>query len=338
MDPLQKSRIGKTSLYVPRLGLGGAGLAGLYKPADESESKSTIRAALNKGAAYCDTAPLYGYGQSERFYGSVLKDYDRDSFVISTKVGKVVGSSDGARTGPTLPPETTLSKKAGMPAGITMSFDFSRDGVLRSIEDSLERLQLDRVDICLIHDPDAYPAGPEAGYRLAVTEVYPTLAELRSQGVIKAVGAGMNQCEMLTRFAHDVEMDCFLLAGRYTLIDHSAVSELLPVCQEKGISIILGGPFNSGILASDLKSGAKFNYRDASEEILNKARRVKAVCERFRVPMKAAALQYVFRHPSVATTVPGARMPEEFEENFQLMQYPIPEQLWESMKEEELIP
>ena len=142
----------------------------------------------------------------------------------------------------------------------------------------------------------------------------------------------MNQCEMLTRFAHDVEMDCFLLAGRHTLIDHSAVPELLPVCQEKGISIILGGPFNSGILASDLKRGAKFNYRDASEEILNKARAVKDVCDRFKVPMKAAALQYVFRQPSVATTVPGARTPAEFEENFQLMQHPIPNELWDVME------
>ena len=180
------------------------------------------------------------------------------------------------------------------------TYDYSRDGVLRSIEESLARLRLDRVDIVMIHDPDDH-------FEQAVGETFPTLYELRSQGVVGAIGAGMNQWEMLARFAREADPDCFLLAGRYTLLDQSGLDELLPLCEEKGIGIVLGGPYNSGILASDLSDDTTFNYLPAPREVLERARRIKRVCDRYGVPLKAAALQFGLAHPAVSATIPGAR-------------------------------
>jgi len=209
-------------------------------------------------------------------------------------------------------------------------FDFSRDGVLRSLESSLQRLKLDRVDILLLHDPDTH-------YDQAMQEAYPTLRELRSQGVVEAIGAGMNQWEMLLRFAKEGDFDCFLLAGRYTLLEQGALPQFLSYCREKGISVIIGGPYNSGILASDLTEGAKYNYRDAPPEVLAKARRIKTICDQHGVPLKAAALQFVLAHPAVAAVIPGARTPQEVEENFRLLQHPIPAALWQDLKREGLL-
>ena len=210
-------------------------------------------------------------------------------------------------------------------------FDFSRDGVLRSFEESLKRLELDRVDVLLIHDPDDF-------HQQVVEEAFPALAELRSQGVIGAIGAGMNFCEPLAQFGREADFDCFLLAGRYTLLDHTGLEDLLPLCEEKGMSIILGGPYNSGVLASDLGEGTTYFYQSTPPEVLELARKIKAVCDRHDVPLKAAALQFGLAHPAVAATIPGAVSADEVQENFDMVSYEIPADLWAELKHEGLLP
>ena len=212
-----------------------------------------------------------------------------------------------------------------------MPYIYDYDTVMRVFEGSPKRLNLDRVDILLIHDPDNH-------FDKAMEGAYRTLAELRSQRVISAIGAGMNQWEMEARLAREGDFDCFLLAERYTLLDHSALSEFLPLCQEKNISVIIGGPYNSGFLASGLKESATFNYLPASAEVLEQARRCKAVCDRHSVPLKAAALQFVFGHPAVAAVIHGLGSVAEAEENFRMMSHPIPPALWQELRQEGLIP
>ena len=202
---------------------------------------------------------------------------------------------------------------------------------MRSLDESLERLKLDRVDIAYIHDPDN-------SYEQAIGETYPTLADLRSRGVVKAIGAGMNQWQLLSRFAQDGEFDCFLLAGRYTLLDQSALPELMPLCERKGISIVLGGPYNSGILASDLSPGTRYDYATAPPEVLERARHIKSVCDRHGVSLKAAALQFGLAHPAVVATIPGAKSAVEVEENLHSAGHHIPSDLWAELRHEGLIP
>ena len=320
MDPLDKARIGKTELLVTRLGQGGAAIGGLFTIVTEEAAVSTVRRAVDLGLTLFDTAPLYGRGKSERLVGKALGGFPRDGFVLSTKVGRLLIPHEGQPDDPHF---------KDLP-GLEIEFDYSRDGMLRSIDDSLERLGLDRIDVALIHDADDH-------YEQAIGEALPTLADLRSQGVIKAVGAGMNQWEMLARFAREGDFDCFLLAGRYTLLDQSSLKELLPICEEKTISIIVGGPFNSGILASDLSPEATYDYAAAPPDVLDVARKIKAVCDRYDVPLKAAALQFGLAHPAVAATIPGARSVEEIEENFAMVAHPIPGDLWAELKSENLI-
>lgn len=321
MDPLDMMQVGRTGLRVTRMGLGGAAIGGLYEPVPRRQALETVRRAYQLGLRYFDTAPLYGRGKSEEAVGEALRGCPRDDFVLSTKVGRLLVPARGTPQDEVyvdLPP-------------LEVVFDFSRDSVLRSLEDSLRRLGTDQVDILFIHDPDDH-------HRQAIEEAYPTLADLRSQGVIGAVGVGMNQWQALARFAREGDFDCFLVAGRYTLLDQSALAELLPLCLERGISVIIGGPYNSGILASDLSPGTTFNYTPAPPELLERARRIKAVCDRYGVPLKAAALQFVMAHPAVASVIPGARRPQEAEENLAMARHPIPADLWAELRHEGLIP
>ena len=318
--PLDTKEIGSTGLRVTRLGIGGAPIGSLFRTVSEDDACSTVLRGLELGLNYIDTAPLYGHGVSEMRLGHILKDIPRDSFVLSTKVGRVLNPVDSPPVSPHFP---SLPKLEAV-------FDYSRDGILRSLEDSLQRLNLDRVDIAYIHDADDH-------WEQAIGEAYPTLADLRSQGVVKAIGVGMNQWEMEARFAHEGDFDCFLLAGRYTLLDQSSLGELMQVCLEKNVSLILGGPYNSGILASDLAPGATYNYESAPVEIIETARRIKAVCNLYTVPLKAAALQFGLLHPAVAATIPGPRSVTEVEENFRMAGHPIPADFWAELKQEGLI-
>jgi D-threo-aldose 1-dehydrogenase len=215
-------------------------------------------------------------------------------------------------------------------AEMAWSFDFSRPGAIRSFETSLERLGLEHVDILYIHDPDNH-------YPQALTQTLPYLMELRAAGRVKAIGAGMNQWEMELQFAREGSFDCFLLAGRYTLLDQTALPEFLPYCVEQNISVVAGGPYNSGILAVGPREGATFNYRAASPEMMDKARAIEAVCERHQVPLRAAALQFILAHPALASVIPGARSVSEVEENVQLIEHPIPAEFWAELKQERLI-
>jgi len=322
MKPTEKVRVGRTDLSITRMGMGGAALGGLYHEVSDPAAERTVEAAWGHGINFFDTAPLYGHGRSEERMGSVLRTHPRDTFVLSTKVGRILVPTNSSKV---------KSVWFENPAPFEPLFDFSYDGVMRSFEESLRRLRLERVDILLIHDPDDH-------YKEALLGAYPALHKLRSQGAVKAIGAGMNQAEMLASFAREGDFDCFLLAGRYTLIDHSGLRELLPLCQQKNVSIIIGGPYNSGILAGGAVSGAKFNYQDAPPEIVDRVTRIDEVCRRHSIPLKAAALQFPLAHPAVASVIPGARSAAEMEENFALMTVSIPRDFWEDLREEGLLP
>lgn len=318
MDPLELAEIGTTGLKISRLGIGGVALG---RSPDDSEAAATLRKCVELGVSYFDTAPVYGGGVSEQRYGEILSRIPRSSFKISTKVGRLLEQDPPAPVGTVIGPATATD----------MPYIYDYDTVMRVFEGSLNRLQLDHVDILFIHDPDNH-------FDQAMDGAYKALFDLRSQGVVSAIGAGMNQWEMEAKLAREGDFDCFLLAGRYTLLDHSALPEFLPLCQGKNISVIIGGPYNSGILASDLTETATFNYVPASAQVLEQARQCKAVCDRHNVPLKAAALQFVFGHPAVTASIPGPRSVAEAEENFQMMSFPIPADLWQELRQEGLIP
>lgn len=318
--PLDTTEIGNTGLRVTRLGIGGAPIGSLFRTVSDDDAVASVRRGLELGLNYIDTAPLYGHGVSEMRLGLALQNIPRESFVISTKVGRVLNPVEVA---PSSPHFQSLPNMDPV-------FDYSREGILRSLDESLKRLNLDRVDIAYIHDADDH-------WEQAIGEAYPTLVDLRSQGVVKAIGVGMNQWEMEARFAREGDFDCFLLAGRYTLLDQSSLAELMPVCLEKNVSLVLGGPYNSGILASGLGPQSTYDYEIAPPEIIEKARRIKAVCHRYAIPLKAAALQFGLLHPAVAATIPGPRSVAEVEENFRMASHQIPPDLWAELKHEELI-
>ncbi len=308
--------IGRTGLRVTRLGLGGVALSGAppatdpHVPSPESEAVALIRRSLDLGLNYLDTAPMYGVGHSERRYGQALHGIPRDRYVLSTKVGRVL--------------------RPGAEGQTTWAFDFSREGARASFESSLDRLGIERVDIVFVHDPDEH-------YEAALAGAFPVLRELRADGRIRAIGAGMNQWQMELAFAREGYNDCFLLAGRYTLLDQTALPEFLPYCVEHHISVVAGGPYNSGILAVGPRAGATFNYRAAPPEVMDKAARIAQVCERHRVPLKAAALQFVLAHPAIASVIPGARSVAEVEENARMVELAIPGELWAELKEARMI-
>lgn len=319
MNPRERLPLGRTALSVTRFGLGTAPLAGLFEAVDEAQAIQVVERAWEAGVRFFDTAPLYGHGLAEIRVGRVLRQMPRDEFTLATKVGRLLRA--GA------PPEPGQVFR-GVPP-VNPVFDFSYDGVMRSIEESLERLGLSRVDVLHIHDPDDQ-------YEEALSGAYGALAKLRADGVIKAVGAGMNQSEMLARFAREGDFDCFLLAGRYTLLEQGALEELLPLCVERGIAIIAGGVYNSGILA-DPKPGAHYNYAAAPTTLLERAQRIRAVCERHGVPLKAAAVQFPLGHPAVATVVIGCRSVAQLDESLEMFAIDIPPALWHELKAEGLL-
>ena len=310
--------IGRTGLRVSCLGLGGVALSGAppstdpQAPTPEASAVALIRRSLELGLNYLDTAPMYGVGESEKRYGQALAGVPREGYVLSTKVGRV------------------LRPEAAAPGSLAWSYDFSRAGAIESFESSLARLGLDRVDILFVHDPDAH-------YRDAVSKAFPVLRELRAKGRVRAIGAGMNQWEMELAFAREGDCDCFLLAVRYTLLDQSALAKFLPYCVEHGIGVIAGGPYNSGILAVGPREGASYNYRAATAAMMDRARRIAAVCDRHGVPLRAAALQFILAHPAVVSVIPGARSVAEVEDNVRLVEHPIPVALWAELKRAGLV-
>jgi D-threo-aldose 1-dehydrogenase len=292
--------------------VGTAALGGLYRSVADADAHALIERAFGCGVAYFDTAPLYGHGTAERRLGAALGGIPRDAYTLSTKVGRIIVPRAGADTGifADAPPSDA-------------SFDFSRGGVLRSLEESLERLGLDRVDIVFIHDPDDHE-------REALDEAYPALEELRAQGVVGAIGVGMNQTPMLERFVLETDIDLVLVAGCYTLLEREAATSLFPACISHDVQVVIGGVFNSGVLA-DPRPGAHYGYAPASATVLDKAHTLLRTCDRHGVPLRAAALQFPLRHPAVTSVLVGARSAEEFDDCLSQLDVDVPAALWKEL-------
>ena len=313
---------GQLSLSV--LGFGAGPLGGLYAPIPESVANETVAAALDLGITYFDTAPLYGHGLSEHRVGTGLRGR-RDGVAISTKVGRMMIPVGSQGQEPDMFAEM-------LPFNVR--YDYSYDAVLRSFEDSLQRLGTDRVDILYIHDVNRRWHGDavEDRFREVMAGGYRALSRLRDEGRIKAIGVGMNDSAMLARFAEAGDFDLFMLAGRYTLLDQSALDELFPVCARRGVSVVAAGPFNSGILATGAAKGAKFFYQDAPAEILDRTRRIEAVCDDHGVPLATAALQFALLHPIVVSVATGMVGADEVRKNAAGMTAAIPAGLWRDLR------
>jgi D-threo-aldose 1-dehydrogenase len=319
---LPVSKLGTTEVPVTALGLGCAALAGAYTSVTPADAAATVEQAFADGIRYFDTAPRYGGGLSEQRLGDALQSLDRDRVVISTKVGHLLTPLQDGESGWDLFPDSPAVSHV----------DYSRDGVLRSLESSLERLQADRVEVLWIHDPDEFST-----FAQVMDETFPALEQLRAEGVIGAIGVGINQWQLLVDFA-EADFDAFLLAGRYTLLDNEgAATGLFPICEERGISIVIGGPYSSGVLASGPVKGATFNYSAASDEVLGRVSAIAAVCDRYGVPLPSAALQFSAAHPVVASVIPGCRDASEVRDAIAWSTADIPGELWDELKHEGLL-
>ncbi len=332
MRVTDRRRLGKSGLEVPVLGFGGAPLGNLYRELSEDEARATVRAAHDAGMRLFDTAPLYGHGLSEHRVGEALRWLDRDGYVLSTKIGRLLKPVPPAEA------EGGLFAKVLPFKGV---YDYGHDGVMRSVEDSLQRLGTSRVDVLLIHDVDVWTHGSEEARLERFREVmgggYRAMVSLREQGVVKAIGAGINEVQACLDFAKAGDFDCFLLAGRYTLLEQGALDELLPLCAERDMSLLIGGPYNTGILATGAVEGAYYNYYPAKPEIMDRVRRIEAVCARHGVRLATAALRFPLGHPQVATIIPGARSAEEIEANRAIFEADVPADLWAELKREGLL-
>lgn len=329
MNPRAQSLLGDTGLAVTRLGFGGGPLGNLYRPVDDATARATAVAAWEHGIRYFDTAPHYGFGLSERRLGDVLRE--REGYVLSTKVGRLLAPRPGA--------EDKYGFCSPMP--FESVYDYSYDAVMRSFEDSRQRLGLSRIDIIYMHDIGRVTHGArhEELFRIAMDGGYRAMHELREQGLVKAIGLGVNEYEVCAEAMAYGDFDCFLLAGRYTLLEQGPLESFFPACAAKGISIVIGGPYNSGILAAGTKSGQTltYNYESAPAAVIEKARRIEECCERHQVPLAAAALQFPLGHPVVACVIPGLGNPERVAKTVALMQTKIPGELWQELKDRGLL-
>jgi D-threo-aldose 1-dehydrogenase len=332
-EPFDRIPLGRTALRPTRLGLGGASIGGLYRPVADADATAVIRHAWELGVRSFDVAPLYGYGTAERRMGAALADRPRDAFVLSTKVGRLVVQSSSLTGDEDVDRQAADDREDAFyadTAGRRIVFDYSADGVRRSIDASLERLGLERIDIAYIHDPDDH-------WRAAIDGAYPALHRLREEGVVAAIGAGMNQAAMLTRFVREADIDVILLAGRYTLLDHDALADLLPACLERGVAVMVAGVMNSGVLA-DPRPGAAFDYAEAPPDIVTRAQALQDACEQHGVPVRAAAMQFPLAHQAVVGLIAGVRTIPHLDEYADLLRLPIPAALWDELRASGLLP
>ncbi|MEV8148100.1 aldo/keto reductase [Arthrobacter sp. NPDC080073] len=315
--------IAGTSVELPALGFGAAPIGNLYREVPHREAVDAVVAAWDRGIRYFDTAPHYGLGLSERRVGEALGGYPRDEYILSTKVGRLLR--------PNPAPTGRDTDGFDVPDDLTRVRDYSRDGVMRSIEESLDRLDSDRIDIVYIHDPDDYWAE-------ALDGAVPALASLRDQGVIGAYGVGMNQAEMLHRFVTESDINVIMLAGRYTLLEQGAAAELIPACIERQVGIVNVGVFNSGLLSKNRVSpDATFNYERAPEDLVRRATELAEICDAHGTTLPAAAIAFSFRNPAVTSVVLGMRTPEQVKRNMDLTEVPVPDALWDELRQRGLI-
>lgn len=320
-------------IEVSVLGFGGAPLGNMYRPVTETTADATLDAARAAGITYFDNAPLYGLGLSEERYGRAIARWGRDGIVLSTKIGRILDDVSIADV-----PDDPLFKEV---PSRTIAYDYSYDGVMRSYEASRRRLRTDRIDILYIHDVDVWTHGSLEASDARIAEVmeggYRALDELRACGAVKAIGTGVNEWEICERLVHLGDFDGFLLAGRYTLLEQGTIETFLPLCERRGIAVVLGGPYNSGILATGPVAGAKYNYVDAPPEIMERARRLQLVCRAHGVGLAEAALHFALAHPAIVSVIPGAVSPREVERNVAMLTAKIPQTLWADLKAEELV-
>jgi D-threo-aldose 1-dehydrogenase len=317
-------RLGATDVIVSALGFGGGPIGGLRRAISDADAAATVDAAWARGIRYFDTAPLYGHGESERRLGAALSGRPRDEYVVSTKVGRLLVRATR--------PDFDRHGFVGVPP-VEVAYDYSRDGVLRSLEASLARLGLDRVDIVLIHDPDRWTHAdrqPEV-MRQALDETYPTLADLKARGVIRAIGIGLNEWGVAEAFLRRAPLDCVLLAGRYTLLEQRAADTFLPLCAERGTSVIIGGPYNSGILATGAGPAAQYNYAPAAPEVVERVAALEAALAGSGVKLPSAALRFPLLHPAVASVIPGLMSPAEVDAAADALALEIPPAVWAAL-------
>lgn len=315
----------RTGLTLSRFGFGGTPLGTLVRTEDAAAAVAMVDVGFASGINYFDVAPFYGSGLAEHRMGTAMIGRSRDDYILSTKVGRLLSPGRGAEAGPGLP--------------FTPRFDYTYDGVMRSVETSLARLGLERIDVLYVHDVSPRWAGDkiEARFREVMDGGYRALAELRKAGVIKAFGVGINDAAWCVRFAEAGDFDLFMLAGRYTLLDQSAQEALLPLCRERGIGVVLAAPFNSGILATGARPGATFFYAEAPAELMARTRRIETVCEAHGVSLPAAALQFPLRQEAVLSVVAGSRTADEVAANVAHVTHPVPADFWAELEHEGLI-
>ncbi|TCO19707.1 D-threo-aldose 1-dehydrogenase [Kribbella steppae] len=317
---MSESRVGRTDLFVPQVGLGTAALGNFQQAISDAAAVAVVDRAIERGVGYLDTAPLYGHGLAESRVGQAVAKVSRDGLVISTKVGRLL-REDAPRD------ETQYHDGVPFYRDVPTTgpvWDFTYDGIRRSVEESLERTGLDRFDVLLLHDPDKHLAD-------AASTGYTALHDLRAAGLVQAIGAGMNNSAPLTELVRSCELDVVLLAGRYTLLDQSSLTDLLPACEEREVSVVIGGVFNSGVLV-DPAPGASFDYIPAGDAVLAKAVAIRDVCRKYDVPLAAAALRFPVAHPRVCTVLVGARTVDELDVDLGLFDVDIPAGLWADLR------
>ena len=319
MKATDKKTIGKTNTQVTRFGLGGANLKNTGVSPNISEK--TIQKALSLNVGYFDTAPLYGDKQSEKNLGKVLPHANRTQFALSTKAGRTYSP--------------------GIMSPETAKMDLSYDGILRSVDSSLKRLSLDKIDILFIHDPDLHPEGRNSGFKQVIEESFQAAQKLKNDGLINAIGVGMNEWEMPYKFIQEFDLDCVLQAGRYTLMNQAALHPFLDECEKRDVSVITGSTLNGGFIFSNMDNNTMMNYQPGIDRndltIPIKGKKIKNICNSYNVPMITVALQFPFRHPAVASVLTGTSTPEELQENISLFDINIPKDLWAELESEGLI-
>lgn len=323
----------KRDVQLTTMGFGGAPLGNLYRKVEEMDAQAALQAAFDAGIRYFDTAPQYGLGLSEQRFGKAIKRFGRENIQLSTKVGRLLLDCQ--------PHEVTPEAFVDVPQK-RIVFDYTYDGVMRSYDASRERIGVANADILLVHDVCVFSQGSQEKSDAKVRELfdgggYRALVELRDTGEIAAIGAGVNEWQVCEKLLGLGDFDGFLLAGRYTLLEQEALDSFLPLCEKRDVGIILGGPYNSGILATGAIEGAKYNYDTAPDDILDRVRKIEAVCAAHATPLIAAALQFVLGHPAVRTVIPGAVSAAEVEANVALLKTDIPAGLWSDLRTEGLI-
>ena len=327
---MNKRQLGKTNINLTSIGFGGAPLGNLFESLDERSCYNILEKTYEAGINIYDTSPLYGYGLSEHRLGNFLKTVDEESYFLSTKVGRYL----------------TPAKKENIDRGrfagslnFSPNLDYSYDGVMRSFDQSIHRLAVPEIDICLIHDVDRYTFGNEVDhyFKIAMSGAYKALNDLKEQKVIKAIGVGLNDADICTRFANEGDFDCMLLAGRYTLLDQTALDEFFPIAKKNNIGIILGGVFNSGILAKGIGDQITYRYDKIPIDIKEKYQSISKICLQYDVPVPAAALQFSYSNKLISSMILGIDRIEQIQQNFENLNYPIPKELWENLIKENLL-